>query len=163
MSGKIPQEAFDAYFGLGPGRSYQVIADRLGVTKRSVTKFAAKHQWQERVAEIEARARAATEQKAVESLEAMNDRHLKTLRAIQARALEVLKEKPLQTAMDAVRALGIAIREGRLIRGEPSIRTAHSVEEVIRREFSSWMMVKTEESGNGHRESADVQQGRLLP
>ena len=34
---KIPTDAFDHYFSLGPGRSYQQVADRYGVTKRAST------------------------------------------------------------------------------------------------------------------------------
>ncbi len=51
-------------------------------------------------------------------------------------------EVDFETAMDAVRALGISIREERVIVGEPSDRTAVSVEETIRREYDRWMVVK---------------------
>ena len=34
---KIPPDAFDFYFSLGPPRSYQAVADKYGVTKRAVT------------------------------------------------------------------------------------------------------------------------------
>ena len=37
---KIPPEAFDFYFELGPGRSYQAVADHFSVTKQAVTKKA---------------------------------------------------------------------------------------------------------------------------
>jgi hypothetical protein len=47
----------------------------------------------------------------------------------------------LESAMDAVRALDIGVRQERLIRGEPSERAAVQVEEVIRREYSRWMTV----------------------
>ena len=41
--------------------------------------------------------------------------------------------------MDAVRALGLSIREDRIVIGEPSERTAVSVEDTIRREYERWM------------------------
>ncbi len=53
----------------------------------------------------------------------MNERHLKTLRLIQRKALEALASMPLGTAMEAVRALDISIAKERLVRGEPSDRT----------------------------------------
>jgi hypothetical protein len=59
---------------------------------------------------------------------------------------------PLQTAMEAVRALDVGIRQERLIRGEPSDRTAIQVEDVIRREYSRWMAAagdEPEETGHG--------------
>ncbi len=42
---------------LGPGRSYQQVADRYGVTKRAVTALAKRESWQARLAEIEEKSR----------------------------------------------------------------------------------------------------------
>jgi hypothetical protein len=42
MRGKLPFDTFDFYFGLGPSRSYQAVADHYGVTKRAVCKLAAR-------------------------------------------------------------------------------------------------------------------------
>ena len=144
MSGRIPPEAFQFYLGLGPDRSYQRVADQFGVSKRAVTKLAIRERWQERVEELERKAREGAEQKALESLEAMNLRHLKSLKVVQGKALEALRSMPLATAMEAVRALDMSIRQERLIRGEPSDRTAISVEEVIKREYERWMVVEEE-------------------
>ena len=52
---KIPSDAFDYYFSLGPGRSYQQVADRYGVTKRAVTALAKRESWQARLADVESR------------------------------------------------------------------------------------------------------------
>jgi hypothetical protein len=151
MARKLPDDAFEFYIGLGPDRSYQAVADHFAVTKRAVTNRARLEGWQKRVAEIEAKARQGAEQRLVETLEDMNTRHIKSLRIVQARALEALRNMPLQTAMEAVRALDVGIRQERLIRGEPSDRTAIQVEEVIRREYSRWMAAEEEgeEAGDG--------------
>ena len=45
MSGKIPPDALEYYLGLGPDRSYQKVADHYGVSKRAVTKLAARERW----------------------------------------------------------------------------------------------------------------------
>ena len=140
MSGRLPHDAFQYYFALGSGRSYQQVADHFGVTKRSVTKLGTKEGWQERVEELEARSRQQSEKNALETMETMNLRHLKSLRVVQGKALEALRAMPLATAMEAVRALDLAIRQERLVRGEPSERTAVSVEDVIRREYKRWMV-----------------------
>ncbi len=140
MSGKIPPDALQYYLGVGPDRSYQKVADHYGVSKRAVTKLAARERWQDKVIELERKAREGAEKKALESLEGMNLRHLKSLKVIQGKALETLRSMPLSTAMEAVRALDMAIRQERLIRGEPSDRTAISVEDVIRREYERWML-----------------------
>ena len=145
MSAKIPPDAFQFYVALGPGRSYAAVAEKYNVTKRAVTKHAARENWQERVREIERKARRASEEKAIETLEQMNDRHLKSLRVIQGKALEALKAMPLNTAMEAVRALDLAIRQERVVRGEPGDRTATTVEETIRGEYERWMVVSEKE------------------
>lgn len=145
MSARLPPEAFEFYVGLGPDRSYQAVAERYGVTKRAVTKRASRDRWQPRVAELEAKARRTAEQRALETLEDMNSRHLKSLRVVQGKALEALRGMPIESAMEAVRALDIGIRHERLIRGEPSDRTAISVEDVVRREYSRWMVSEPEQ------------------
>jgi hypothetical protein len=137
---KIPPDAFYLYMSLGPKGSYEAVAEKYGVSKRAVTALAAKERWQERLQEIQKKAADATKEKVIESLEAMNERHLKALRAIQAKALDALRSVPLNTALAAVRALDLSIRQERTIRGEPSDRTAVSVEDVIRREYERWMV-----------------------
>ena len=144
MSGKIPPDALEYYLALGSDRSYQKVADHYRVSKRAVTKHAARDCWQDKLIEFERKAREGAEKRALESLEGMNLRHLKSLKIIQGKALEALRSMPLATAMEAVRALEMAIRQERLIRGEPSERTAVSVEEVIRREYERWMTPEEE-------------------
>ncbi len=150
---KIPPDAFTFYFGLGSDRSYQAVADRYGVSKRSVTKLAVQENWQDRVATLGRKARENSDQRILETLEDMNERHLKTLRVIQGKALETLKAMPLASAMEAVRALDMSIGKERLIRGEPSDRTVVSVEETIKREYERWMM--TDGNGEGNDEAPE--------
>src|SRR5687768_15235574 len=116
---KIPADAFYFYVSLGPAGSYEEVAKHYGATKRAVVRVAMKERWQERARELESEARARTRERAIESLEAMNERHLKSLRVVQGRAIEALKAMPLDTAMAAVRALDLAIKQERSIRGEP--------------------------------------------
>jgi hypothetical protein len=123
MARKLPPDAFSYYVGLGPDRSYQAVAQRYGVSKQAVTKAAQRESWQERLQKVERQAREGVDRRVVETLETMNERHLKTLRLIQRKALEALASMPLATAMDAVRALDISIAKERLVRGEPSHRT----------------------------------------
>ena len=139
MAGRIPPDALEFYVSLGPSRSHQAVADHFGVSKRAVTKLAVKENWQQRVQELERKVREAAEARALETLEAMSTRHIKALKIIQGKALEALRAMPLSTAMEAVRALDMSIKQERTIRGEPSDRTAVSIEEVIKREYSQWM------------------------
>ena len=142
---KLPPDAFEHYVSLGPERSYQSVAQHYGVAKRSVTKAAARDDWQARLERIESEARERTDAKLVDSLEEMRERHLKTLRAMNARALAALKQYPLTSGMEAMRAAEMAIKLERLIAGEPSDRTAVSVEEVTKRELSRWLVKPDED------------------
>ena len=138
---RIPANAFDHFLALGPSRSYQAVADWCGVSKQAVTRLAQQERWLERVADLERKAREKSEEKYVETLEAMNERHLKTLRVIQGKALEALKQFTLASAMEAVRALDLSIKHERVIKGEPSERTAVNIESIIRKEYERWMVV----------------------
>ena len=123
---KIPADAFSTYLALGEERSYQALADKFGVSKRSITKRATKEGWQERILSIERRARERAEADYAESLHDTNSRHLRTLRAIQGKALQALGSLPLSSGMDAVRALDLSIKQERLILGQPNERSAVS-------------------------------------
>lgn len=140
MSAKIPADAFDFYASLGVARSYQAVAEKYGVSKQAVTKHAVQHKWAERLTEIERKARANSDQKLQESIEELNERHLKFLKVIEVKALEALRVMPLESAMDAVKALEISMRQTRLIRGEPTDHTTVDVVDLIRREHSDWLL-----------------------
>lgn len=152
---KLPTDAFTFYAGLGPGRSYQAVADHFGVTKRSVTRRASEDNWQDRLAAIEKTARERTDAALAETIEQVNARHLKILRAIQGRALQAIQGMPLTTGMEGVRALDLAIRQERLILGEPSDRSSVSIEETIKREYETWLKPAHPEHTNGSRLPAD--------
>jgi transposase-like protein len=144
---RLPADAFSQYLALGPERSYEALARRLGVTKRTISRVATKERWQERIAKIEQQARERTDEKAAESIEAINTRHLQILRAIQSKALQGLAAVRLDNAMDCVRALDLAIRQERVVLGEPGERNAVSFEEVARKEFERWMKPADDEGG----------------
>jgi hypothetical protein len=79
---KIPTDAFDFYFSLGPSRSYQSVADRYHVSKRAVTSLAKREDWQRRLLEIEAKARQSSDKEKERVLEAAYERHMKALRLV---------------------------------------------------------------------------------
>jgi hypothetical protein len=141
---KIPPEALSVYLSMGPGRSYEAVARHYGASKRAVVDRAKKEDWQGRVAQAEQRAREKAEVQAGQSLEEMNERHLKTAQLIQRKALEALGRLSLDEAMDAVRALKIGLDHERLIQGEPSERSAVEIRETIRLEYERWMRPEEE-------------------
>jgi hypothetical protein len=133
MNRKIPSDAFNYYVALGPGRSYQAVAEQYGVSKRGVALYAKRENWQARLAEQERKAREAADQKALETLEAMNDRHLKTTKFLQSKGIEALKGLAIDNATAAVRAVIAGLEKERLIRGEPTERT-ENIEALYRRD-----------------------------
>jgi len=90
-SRKIPHDAFEFYFSLGPERSYEKVAARYGVTKRAVTKRAGHEDWQRRLEKVEADARAKADQKKVEALDAAKERHMQALPLVLGKGLEALR------------------------------------------------------------------------
>ena len=147
MKRKLPGEAFDFYVGLGVGRSYQAVADHFSVSKGAVTALAKRDGWQSRLAKIEAEARSKSNQKAVETLEQVNDRHLRIARSLQAKALEALRNLSLEEARDVIRALDLGVKQERLILGEPTDRQAQTVEEIVERESKRWLEVVSGDEG----------------
>ena len=148
MNKKIGSDAFAFYASLGTDRSYEAVAQKYGVTKRAVTDLAGKENWQKRLSKIEREAQEKTDRRVAETLEQMNDRHLKVLKFIQNRSIEALKTMPLESAMEAVRAYTLSLDKERVIRGEPSERSALSVED-IRQRFERWTREEEEFCSNG--------------
>ncbi len=144
---KIPPDAFDFYFSLGPTRSYQAVADKYGATKRAVTALAKRENWQARLAEIEEKARVRLDEKKGDALDAAHEQRLKALRLVLGKGIEGLRGMSIDSPRDAVQAIGLAVREIRVELGEPSDRTAVSIEDTIRREYERWMTVENDGAG----------------
>ncbi len=127
MARKVPvDEAFAFYLELGAGRSYAAVAKKFGVNKRSIVKIAARDRWQARITEVETKARQAAEKKAAESLAGLTDRHLRTVRFLEARALDALRSTPIRTAGEAARMLDISLRQERSLLGLDGAATAET-------------------------------------
>ena len=153
---KIPPDAFNFYFSLGPSRSYQAVAEKYGVTKRAVTNLAKRQSWQQRLVEIEAKAREEADKKNAQTLKAIHERQLQSLRLVQRRAIERLRETPIETAVEAARVLTQSIKQENVILGEPGDRTAVSVEETIRREYERWMVIEEQDPTSDDDDDDDV-------
>ena len=139
MSARIPIGAFEYYVGLGNDRSYELVASHFHVTKRAVTKAAARERWSERLEKIERDAQTRVDEKLTESLEQMRLRHSKMLRAMASRAVKALQEYPLTSGMEGLRAAEAVIKLERLVAGEVTERGATSVELLIKGEYEQIM------------------------
>ncbi len=149
MTRKIPPDAFEYYVSLGPTRTYRAIAERYEVTTRAVTKCAARERWSERLVKIEQEAQERCDRKLGDVFEQARERHLKTLKAMHARALTALKQYPLSSGMDAMRAAEMVIKLERLVMGEASERTEMSIEEVTKRELRELLIVENNDADDG--------------
>jgi hypothetical protein len=140
VSGKLSEGAFEFYVGLGPTRSYQAVAEKYGVTKRAVVKHAAQGKWSERLQKIQDEARAESDKRLATDLAEMRERHQRMLRAVASRAIAAIREHPLASGMEGVRAAELVIKLERLLAGESSERSTVTVEEVTRRELDRWLV-----------------------
>jgi hypothetical protein len=122
---KLPSDAFEFYFSLG-------------VSKKTVVAHALRDGWQKRIVERETKAQAEVEKKAVDTIAQVNEKHLKMLEVVQAKALQALKAMPIDTAYQAVRALATAIEQERVIRGEPGERI--DIATIIKKEYEQLMV-----------------------
>ena len=139
MNRKIPPEAFHFYMSLGPSRSYEAVAEEFECSRRGVADCAKRERWQERLAEVEGRAYERSEAQALESIAAMNERHMKIARYLQSKGLESLQSCRLEQMDRATRTLMSGINLERLVRGEPTERV-DNVEALIRREADRWLI-----------------------
>ena len=139
MTNRIPPEAFTYYVSLGLERTYDLVAEKYGVSNRAVTKAAARENWTPRLAQIEAEAQATMDKKMTDEIAEMGMRHRKMLRAIAGRAAKALSDYPLMSGMEGVRAAETAIKLERLLAGEPSERTAMTVASTTRDEMQRFL------------------------
>lgn len=145
MTRRLPVDAFDFYYALGPARSYQSVAAHFAVSKRTVTSLAVHEGWQQKVVDLERRARERSDTKIAETIEAMQTRHIKTLQAVLGRALEALRAMPLTSAMEAVRAIEMVLRQERLIRGDGGGKSFEEIEARVRGELNMVMVAPGED------------------
>ncbi len=71
---------------------------------------------------------------------------MKALRTVFPNGVGALNAMVIDSPADAMRAVQLAIREERVALGEPTDRTAISIEDTIKREYERWMTVEDEES-----------------
>ena len=122
MAKKLADDAFEFYFALGSERSYEAVAAKYGVTKKTVSRRATEEGWVERLEEVKSQAKAKSNDRLSETIAEMHTRHLKMLKAVQGRALKAVQEHPLNTGIQGMRMIEMAIKMERLIRAEPNER-----------------------------------------
>src|SRR5688572_15350363 len=155
MNRRLPPDAFERYFAQGIDRSYQAVADHFGVSKITVTRRAKEENWQGRIRELEAKSRERSEEKILQMLDEMRERHLKSAKALQMKALEALRNLPPEKAVKAAAALAIGWKHELLLMGEPTDRQATTVEDTIKREYERWMVISGDGAGDGGEEDGN--------
>ena len=122
MSTKLPDDAFEKYVSMGPGRSYQELAKKLGVDKRTIVRRAAEGKWTERLAKIQRKADEATDEKLAADMQAVRERQLKEARYVQAFSLKAMQTLPPEKAFKAAQALAVGWKHELLLLGDPTER-----------------------------------------
>ena len=59
---------------------------------------------------------------------------------LQAKGIAALQALEIKGVPDALKAVQVGLEKERLIRGEPSDRTAVNIEEIIKREYEHWIV-----------------------
>lgn len=140
MRNRIPEDAFAYYVGLGTMRSYELVAEHFGVTKRAITKAAAREDWTRRLEALELRAREATDARLAKQIEETHVRHKKMLMAMAARAVKALQEFPLTSGMDGIRAAAMVIKLERVLDAEKPEHDVVDVAAIVKREQETWLV-----------------------
>ena len=147
MTHKIGEDAFSYWVWLGPDRTYAEVAARYKCSKRAVQKVADKERWVERLAEIEKDAAAKLDKVLGDSLVEMREQQLKVVKAMLGCAVKALATHPLDTGYQGACVAEKAIKLQRLITGETTENTAHTVEQVTRQEMER-LLVMPDEPGS---------------
>ncbi len=134
---KIPGDAFETYVAMGAERSYQALAQKLRMDKRSIVRHAGKERWAERLAKIQEEGRASTDRKLASDLQAVRERQLQQARFLQGQALKAMKDASPKEAVKVATALHIGWKHELLLLGDPTERSELSVEEVTKREIQT--------------------------
>lgn len=141
MSGvtKVPEDAFAFFVALGSGRTYDEVAKRYQVSKRTVTRAAAREKWTERLVGIEERTRQLTDERLVDTLHERDMRHRRIVMAMAARAAKALQTHELTSCMEGAKVAELAIKLERLISSQPAEAMTISVEKATRDELARFL------------------------
>ena len=142
---KLPPAAFEYYYSLGTGRSYMAVAKEFKVSKPTVVSMAKHEGWQSKLRERDTKTAAEVAKRGEETIEAMHERHLKTLKVIQGKALEALRVLPMTNASQAAHALLAAVLKERDMRMDAGNGGMVDIEAIIKREYETWMQPDTDE------------------
>jgi hypothetical protein len=153
---RVPQsEAFAMYCGLGHVRSYAAVANHYGVSTRAVLFLAKRYNWAVRLREIEAVAEERMREAQIQAVVEARERHLKSLRVLQGKALSGMRDQNARSLNEATRALETGIRMERLILGESTSNTQVSVEERQQREVDQ-LVVNEDDDADVDDDDADL-------
>lgn len=145
MAKKLDDDAAFAYYvSLGEKRSYGQVARQFKVCPRAIRKASKRGDWIPRLERIEREAQERMDMSLVETRAEIKKRHLKMVRAVATRGLQVLQRHELERASEGVRAIDMAIRLERLLMGEPPENVGVSVAELTRREVETLVATPNE-------------------
>ena len=112
-------EAFELYYSLGSERSLQLVADKLGKSKRTVKGWSSKYSWDNRVVQrsLEDAKQIGIEELHRETL-AIRSEYRKRMDALLEQAYKDIQEGKLQ--IENIEDLEIVVKLDLLLMGEPT-------------------------------------------
>ena len=151
MARKInDEEAFAFYVSLGHERSLEAVRQKYNVTRAAVTKAVRRGKWYERLAKIEAEAKANADKKLAESRTQVLERHLRSVRAVQSKALQALQLHQFADATEGMRALVAGIKLERVLMDQSSVNVGLSLPELTRRQIEMYVATDDEPEDLDH-------------
>ena len=124
------RHAFERYWRLGPERSIERLhaameAEAKAPSLRTLYGWSSRYRWQDRVADLERRARAADDEARIQAIREMQERQAKEGLLLQQRGTQWLAQINDEQASPeaAIRAVVEGARLERLARGEATERT----------------------------------------
>ena len=144
---KIGEDAFSYWVWLGQDRAYSDVAELYKCSKRAVQKCADRERWVERLHEIEKDAQEKLDKKISNDLADMREQQLRIIKAMLGCAVKALSAHPLETGFQGALVAEKAIKLQRLILGETTENTAHTVERITKQEIDR-LIIQPDEPGS---------------
>lgn len=138
-------EAFTYFCSLGGSRTYAKVAEQYGVSDRTVEKWGADGNWQRRAREWDKIQIEQERELLAEEVRKVAKEQLSMAKFIRHKAFHDLKTLDFEDANGAVKAIEMAMKQERLILGEPSERAEVSVKEEIQQAYDRWLVIDGED------------------
>jgi transposase-like protein len=118
------ERAFEVYYGLGFGRSYEAVARQLGVSASTIKLWGRTFNWQKRVRERDLNVARTVADRTIKGETETRDRQLQIVHMAMMHVAKAVADRKVKVTMSDLDRL---IRLERLLSNEPDSRTEHVI------------------------------------